>query len=177
MRGVAAYVGLGSNIGDREARLAFAVAALRASAGTRVQALSPIYETEPVGGPAQGAYLNAVAALRTELAPRALLERLLAIEALAGRERGAVRDAPRTLDLDLLLYASRVVDEPGLRVPHPRLHERAFVLVPLRDVAPALVHPVLGETIERLAARVGPVTGVRLFAHAPRGSDLRGGGP
>ena len=168
MHGVAAYVGLGSNLGDREERLALAVAGLRASAGTRVLALSPIYETEPVGGPAQGPYLNAVAALRTELAPRALLERLLAIEALAGRERGALRDAPRTLDLDLLLYASRVVDEPGLRVPHPRLHERAFALVPLRDVAPGLVHPVLGETIERLAARALPGAGVRLFGGRAR---------
>jgi 2-amino-4-hydroxy-6-hydroxymethyldihydropteridine diphosphokinase len=162
MRGVDAYVGLGSNLGDREELLALAVRELRASARTRVLALSPIYETEPVGGPAQGPYLNAVAALRTGLAPRALLERLLAIEALAGRERGAVRNEARRLDLDLLLYASRVIDEPGLVVPHPRLHERAFALVPLRDLAPDLVHPVLGETIERLARRVGPAGARRL---------------
>jgi 2-amino-4-hydroxy-6-hydroxymethyldihydropteridine diphosphokinase len=156
MRGVAAYVGLGSNLGDREELLRFAVRELGQSARTRVLAVSPIYETEPVGGPAQGPYLNAVARLRTELAARALLERLLAIEALAGRERSGVRDEPRRLDLDLLLYASQVIDEPGLVVPHPRLHERAFVLVPLRDLDPDLVHPALGETIGRLARRVGP---------------------
>ena len=176
MRSVAAYVGLGSNLGDREELLAFAIAELRASAGTRVLALSPIYETEPVGGPAQGPYLNAVAALRTALPPRALLERLLAIETLAGRERGAVRDAARRLDLDLLLYASRVIDEPGLVVPHPRLHERAFALVPLRDLASELVHPVLGETIERLVRRVGSA-GVRSFEPSRDLSDFCGDEP
>ena len=157
---------LGSNLGEREGLLAFAVASLRESAGIRVLALSPIYETEPVGGPPQGAYLNAVVALRTTLDPRALLERLLAIEALAGRERGATRDAPRRLDLDLLLYGSRVIDEPGLVVPHPRLHERAFALVPLRDLAPDLVHPVLGETIGHLAGGVASGAGVRRFGSA-----------
>jgi len=163
---VAAFAALGSNLGDREKLLAFAVAELRASAGIRVEALSPIYETEPVGGPPQGAYLNAVVALRTTLDPRALLERLLAIEALAGREQGAVRDAARRLDLDLLLYGERVIDEPGLVVPHPRLHQRAFALVPLRDLAPDLVHPVLGETIESLAAHVGASADVRRFESA-----------
>jgi 2-amino-4-hydroxy-6-hydroxymethyldihydropteridine diphosphokinase len=164
-------VGLGSNLGEREDLLAFAVAEIRASAGIRALALSPIYETEPVGGPAQGPYLNAVAALRTTLPPRALLERLLAIEAQAGRRRSAVRDAPRRLDLDLLLYASRVIDEPGLVVPHPRLHERAFALVPLRDLAPELVHPVLGESIDRLARRV------QAPAAAFRRSERRRPGP
>jgi len=161
MSGVGAFVALGSNLGEREEMLAFGAASLRASAGIRVEALSPIYETDPVGPPPQGAYLNAVAALRTTLEPRPLLERLLAIEAQAGRERGPVRDAPRRLDLDLLLYGSRVIDEPGLVVPHPRLHERAFALVPLRDLAPDFVHPVLGETIGRLAGALGPCPGVR----------------
>jgi 2-amino-4-hydroxy-6-hydroxymethyldihydropteridine diphosphokinase len=172
---VAAYVGLGSNLGDREELLALAVRELRASEGTRLVGLSPIYETEPVGGPVQGAYLNAVAALRTRLAPRALLERLLEIEASAGRVRGSGRDEPRRLDLDLLLYASQLIDEPGLVVPHPRLHERAFALVPLRDLAPDLVHPVLRETVESLARRVGS-KGVRSFA--PRsGSQFCGRSP
>jgi len=152
--GVRAFVALGSNLGDRRALLDFALAQLRASAGIGVLAVSPVYETDPVGGPPQGAYLNAVVALCTSLAPRALLERLLAIEALAGRERSAVRDAPRRLDLDLLLYGDLALAEPGLVVPHPRLPERAFALVPLADLAPDLVHPVLGETFGRLAARV-----------------------
>ena len=161
---VRAFVGLGSNQGDRRALLGLALAQLRASGGIRVLGVSPIYETRPVGGPPQGAYLNAAAALRTTLAPRALLERLLAIEALAGRERTGVRDAPRRLDLDLLLYGDRVIDEPALRVPHPRLHERAFALEPLADLAPDLVHPVLRETVARLAARVRDPAGVRRLA-------------
>jgi 2-amino-4-hydroxy-6-hydroxymethyldihydropteridine diphosphokinase len=156
-----AFVALGSNLGDREAALAFAVAELRASEGVEVEALSPVYETDPVGGPPQERYLNAVVALRTALAPRALLERLLAIEARAGRERGPVRAAPRRLDLDLLLYDDLVLEEPGLVVPHPRLHERGFALEPLRDLAPDLVHPVLGETIDRLARRVRDPSAVR----------------
>jgi 2-amino-4-hydroxy-6-hydroxymethyldihydropteridine diphosphokinase len=156
-----AFVALGSNLGDRRALLEFAVAQLRTSAGIEVLAVSPVYETDPVGGPPQGAYLNAAVALRTALAPRALLERLLAIEALAGRERGAVRDAPRRLDLDLLCYGDLVLDEPGLTLPHPRLHERAFALVPLADLAPELVHPVLGESVARLAARVRDRAAVR----------------
>jgi 2-amino-4-hydroxy-6-hydroxymethyldihydropteridine diphosphokinase len=140
------------------------LAQLRASDGIAVVAVSPLYETRPVGGPPQGAYLNAAAALGTTLPPRALLARLLAIEGLAGRERGSVRDAPRRLDLDLLLYGDLRIDEPALRVPHPRLHERAFALVPLADLAPDLVHPVFGETIARLAARVRDPSGVRRLA-------------
>ena len=154
------FVAIGSNLGEREAQVAFAVEALRATEGIAVVALSPVYETDPVGPPPQGTYLNAVVALRTALAPRALLERLLAIEALAGRERG-VRNAARRLDLDLLLHGSRVIDEPGLVVPHPRLHERAFALEPLCDLAPDLVHPVLGQTIADLAHRVRDPAAVR----------------
>jgi len=160
-RAVRAFVALGSNLGDRRAALALAVAQLRASAGIEVLAVSPVYETDPVGGPPQGAYLNAAVALRTALAPRALLERLLAIEAQAGRERGAIRDAPRQLDLDLLCYGDLVLDEPGLTLPHPRLHERAFALAPLADLAPELVHPVLGESVARLAARARGRAAVR----------------
>ena len=159
---VRAFVALGSNLGDRHALLDFAVARLRASEGIAVLAVSPVYETAPVGGPPQDAYLNAAVALRTALAPRALLERLLAIEAQAGRVRTGVRDAPRRLDLDLLLYGELVLDEPGLVLPHPRLHERAFALVPLADLAPDLVHPVRGETIGRLAERVRDPAALRL---------------
>ena len=141
---VRAYVALGSNLGDREARLAEAIAALRATPGIAALAVSRLYETEPVGPPGQGPYQNAVAGFETELAPRALLERLLAVEAAAGRRRSATRNEARVLDLDLLLHGETRLAEPDLVVPHPRLHERAFVLEPLAELAPGLVHPVLG---------------------------------
>jgi len=143
-----AFIGLGSNLGDRWAHLERAVALLRAGGGVR--AVSSIYETEPVGGPPQGPYLNAVVELVTEEPPRALLARCQALEADAGRVR-TVRFGPRTLDADLLLVGDEVVCEPDLVVPHPRLFERRFVLAPLRDLAPELVPP------EALAAAVGAV--------------------
>jgi len=155
-----AYVSVGTNLGDRAAHLQRAVASIAAAPGTRVVALSPIFETDPVGPPPQGAYLNAALRVETSLTPRALLDALLAIERAAGRERGA-RNAARTLDLDLLLYGDRVIDEPGLVVPHPRLAERAFVLAPLAALAPDVVHPVLRETIAALAARVHDPVAVR----------------
>jgi 2-amino-4-hydroxy-6-hydroxymethyldihydropteridine diphosphokinase len=157
-----AWISLGSNLGDREAHLAAAIQALRDSEGVRVVAVSAVYETDPLGPGPQGPYLNAAAQLRTSLPPRALLDRLLAIEAREGRERSTVRNAARTLDLDLLLYADRRISEPGLEVPHPRLHERPFVLEPLRDLAAELRHPVQGDTIDALARRVRDLTAVRL---------------
>ena len=157
-----AYVSIGTNLGDRAAQLDFAVRALDELPTTRVAALSPIFETDPVGPPPQCAYLNAVVRLATALAPRALLDALLSIEHAAGRERGA-RNAARTLDLDLLLYGDRIVEEPGLSVPHPRLAERAFILEPLAALAPNLVHPQLAESIESLAARVRDPRAVRAW--------------
>lgn len=156
-----AYVALGSNLGNRTAHLEGAVAALDASAGVAVVRTSPFYETEPDSPIPQGRYLNAVVEVRTTLEPEALLERLMAIEREAGRERDGGRNAPRTLDLDLLLYGDRHVDRPRLVVPHPRMHRRPFVLEPLRDLAPDLVHPVLGETVEKLAERVRDPQAVR----------------
>lgn len=156
-----AYVALGSNLGDRVAHLARALSALDATPGITLAGVSPIYETDPVGPPGQGPYLNAAAALDTELPPRALLERLLAIETQAGRVRGPERNAARSLDLDLLFHGARRIEEPDLVVPHPRLHERAFVLTPLADLAPELVHPRLGDRIEALAARAGDPAAVR----------------
>jgi 2-amino-4-hydroxy-6-hydroxymethyldihydropteridine diphosphokinase len=163
---VRAFVSVGTNLGDRAAHVAFAVRALARLDSTRVVALSPIFETDPVGPPPQGPYLNAVIELATTLAPRALLAGLLAIERAAGRARGA-RDAARTLDLDLLLYADQVLDEPGLVVPHPRLAARAFVLTPLAALAPDLAHPVLGASLGVLAGRVHDPASVRPW----RGDD------
>lgn len=157
-----AYVSIGTNLGDRAAQLDFAVRSLDELPTTRVAALSPIFETDPVGPPPQGTYLNAVVRLATALAPRALLDALLAIERAAGRERGA-RNAARSLDLDLLLYGDCIVEEPGLSVPHPRLAERAFILEPLAALAPNLLHPQLAESIESLAARVRDPRAVRAW--------------
>jgi len=134
---VRAYVGLGANLGDGAATLRAALAELAALPGVRVQAVSPFYRSAPVdaGGPD---FINAVAALDTALAPLPLLEALLALEQRHGRER-PYRHAPRTLDLDLLLHGDARLDTGRLTLPHPRMHERAFVLRPLRDLAPQLV--------------------------------------
>jgi 2-amino-4-hydroxy-6-hydroxymethyldihydropteridine diphosphokinase len=153
-----AYVGLGSNLGDRMAALDAAVRALDADVQTHVMAVSQVYETEPVGGPEQGPYLNAVAVLETDRSPRELLVLLLATEDGLGRVRGE-RWGPRTLDLDLLLYDGPPIDSPELTVPHPRAKERAFVLVPLVDADPFARFPD-GEAAVEALARLAPVSGV-----------------
>jgi 2-amino-4-hydroxy-6-hydroxymethyldihydropteridine diphosphokinase len=130
-----AYLGIGSNLGDRASHLQGAVDALVAADGLDVVAVSPVYETVPVGGPPQPDYLNAVVAVDTTLTARALLELAHHIEAAADRVR-TVRWGPRTLDVDLLLVGDEQIDEPDLVVPHPRMTERAFVVVPLADLAP-----------------------------------------
>jgi 2-amino-4-hydroxy-6-hydroxymethyldihydropteridine diphosphokinase len=133
-----AYLALGSNLGDRLARLQAAVDALASEPGVTVCAVSRVYETAPVGGPEQGPYLNAVIAVDTSLAPRELLAAAQRAEDAAGRERGE-RWAARTLDVDVLLIGDVEIDEPELAVPHPRMWDRGFVLAPLADVAPELV--------------------------------------
>jgi 2-amino-4-hydroxy-6-hydroxymethyldihydropteridine diphosphokinase len=165
------FVGLGANVGDARATLARALEDLAGLPRTRLVAASPLYRSAPVD--ARGPdFVNAVAELSTTLEPRDLLLALQAIEQAHGRER-PYRHAPRTLDLDLLLYGQRVIDEPGLTVPHPRMHERAFVLLPLHELAPGLVHPRLGPLDDWLA-RAGGQPIESLVQPAPRG---RGGRP
>jgi len=132
------YLALGSNLGDRLAHLQGAVDALRASGRVQLIALSRVYETDPVGGPEQDAYLNAVVAIDTDLEPRMVLDLAHQLEERAARVR-TVHWGPRTLDVDVLLYGDVHVNEDDLTIPHPRMWERGFVLAPLRDVAPELV--------------------------------------
>ncbi len=147
----AAYIGLGSNLGDRVGYLRQAVGLL--AWVTRVDIVSSLYETEPWGAAGQPAFLNAVCRVLTTLAPHALLTETQQIEATLGRER-RVHWGPRTVDLDILFYDNRAIDTPELVIPHPLLPERAFVLIPLAEIAPGLRHPVLGKTIAELAAAV-----------------------
>lgn len=139
--------GLGSNVGDRRAHLETALAGLRARVD--VVEVSRFLPTAPVGGPPQGEFLNAAAVVETELSPRELLDLARALEDAAGRRRG-VRWGPRTLDIDLLLYGDEVVSDPDLEIPHPRLHERAFVLEPLAEIAPDWIVPRLDRTVREL---------------------------
>ena len=148
-----AYVGLGANLGDREATLREAVARLGDVDGVEVVSLSAFRDTEPVGLREQPRFLNAAVELETRLSPRELLSCLLAVEARLGRRRDGPRLGPRTIDLDLLLYEGDEVDEPGLQVPHPRLRERRFALEPLVDLDPELVVPGDG-TVQQLLARL-----------------------
>jgi 2-amino-4-hydroxy-6-hydroxymethyldihydropteridine diphosphokinase len=143
--GALAYIGLGANLGDREMSIR------RAAELIGVDRLSSIIETDPWGYEDQPRFLNAVAELRTEYPPRVLLEVLLEVEQRLGRDRTGPRYGPRKIDLDLLLYGDQSIEEPGLQVPHPRLHERLFVLEPLAELAPELRIPGRGTVLEALA--------------------------
>lgn len=147
-----AYVGLGSNLDSPRRHLEAAFAALDGLTGTRVLARSSLYRTAPMGFADQPDFINAVAKLATALPPRALLDALLALETEHGRVR-RIQNGPRTLDLDLLLHGAADLEEPGLVVPHPRMHERAFVLVPLIEVAPDLAMPGVDD-VRALAQRL-----------------------
>jgi 2-amino-4-hydroxy-6-hydroxymethyldihydropteridine diphosphokinase len=148
----AAYVGLGSNLGDREAAIARALALLDDPPELRLVRVAGVRETAPVGVVDQPPFLNTAARLETTLGPRELLDRLLAVERDLGRVRTGERWGPRTLDLDLLLYGDATLDEPGMTVPHPRLHERRFVLEPLYELAPDLLVPGRGRVSDLLSA-------------------------
>ena len=167
-----AYIGLGANLGDRLGTLRTAVQRLRTFG--RVTAVSSLYETEPVGYLEQPRFLNAVVALETALPPAGLLRALLSIERDLGRTR-SFANAPRTLDLDLLLVEDVILDIPDLTLPHPRLPERAFVLVPLAEIAPEVVHPGSGKSIRELLHALPDRGGVAVYAPAWAFAPMRVG--
>lgn len=148
MDSVAAYIGIGSNLDDPERQVRRAIEALASIPQTRCVRVSRLYRTSPWGRTDQPAFVNAAAEIATTLTPRALLDALLAIERQQGRHRDGTRWGPRTLDLDILLYGDRVIEAPGLTIPHPHLAERAFVLLPLADLDPALHVPGRGRISE-----------------------------
>lgn len=165
------YIGLGSNLAEPEQQLRDALAALAGLPGTRLVAVSSLYASDPLGPADQPRYNNAVAALDTELAPLQLLDALQSIEQAQGRVRKAERWGPRTLDLDILLFGQRQLDEPRLRVPHYHMHMRAFVLYPLAEIAPADLCLPDGRSLQDLLAAC-PYEGLeRLHSLAPDGNS------
>lgn len=169
MSGETAFIGFGSNVGDRVDFCDRAVTLLSLLPHSRLSGVSLLYETEPVqdgAHPGDGWFLNGVVQLETELTPQSLLSVLREIEQALGRDESD-RAGPRTIDLDLLFYGDRVIDEPGLTVPHPRLHQRRFVLIPLNELDPLLVHPTMGQTVSRLLADVTDSSDVRLLFPQP----------
>lgn len=150
-----AHLGLGSNVGDRRASIEEGLARLSAPPELEILAVSGLVETAATGPVEQGPFLNAAAAVRTTLSPRALLARCLDVEVALGRPAsGPARAGPRTLDIDVLLYGDRIIAEPGLIVPHPRMHDRWFVLAPLGEIAPDARHPVLDLTVAGMLERL-----------------------
>ncbi len=172
-----AYVGIGTNMGDRVRNCRDAVEALDHLPATRLLAVSPLYETEPEDGAGPGWFVNGAAVLETDLTPEALLAALQGVETLAGRPGERARGKDRTLDLDLLLYDDLVINAPSLAVPHPRMHRRRFVLEPLCAVAPEAMHPVLGRPARDLLAALGPGPAVRPLAVPPMARPVTAAGP
>ncbi|MFQ5965730.1 MAG: 2-amino-4-hydroxy-6-hydroxymethyldihydropteridine diphosphokinase [Candidatus Scalinduaceae bacterium] len=143
------YVGLGSNLGNREKNLVSAITKINACKGIHVVNKSGFYKTKPIGGPAQPDYVNCVLELDTDITPQKLLEKCKRIESELGRTRG-VRWGPRVIDIDILLYGSKVVNDHNLKIPHENMHTRIFVLEPLYEISPDLKHPILKKTIFEL---------------------------
>jgi 2-amino-4-hydroxy-6-hydroxymethyldihydropteridine diphosphokinase len=149
-----AYISVGSNLGDKTANCRHGIDAVDRLEGCRVTGISRFYRTAPVDFTDQDWFVNAAIRMSTRLSPQTLLERLQAIQTDAGRPREGMRFGPRVLDLDILFFDNRVVDSPALTIPHPRLHKRRFVLEPLCDINPDIVHPVLNVSIQTLLSRI-----------------------
>jgi len=168
--GETVYLSLGSNLGDREANLRSALAQLEPAC--KVKAASAFYETEPVDVVDQSWFLNCAVAIETELTPGGLLKFLLSIEQLMGRQR-LRQKGPRKIDMDILLFGNRVIEEPGLKIPHSQMHRRRFVLEPLVEIAPAARHPVLNKTAGELLAALGPGQIVRRLNSTTSNSRIK----
>jgi len=155
------YIGLGSNLGDRLANIRKAIELMKEE-GIEIMKESSIYETEPVGYKEQGWFLNSVVKARTQFSPQGLWKRLEKIEKLMGRKR-EIKWGPRIIDLDILFYGTKVLNGKQLQIPHPELHKRRFVLLPLEEIAPELVHPVLNKTIKEILGELRDNSEVRLL--------------
>lgn len=159
------YLGLGSNLGDKVSNCLRALEDLSSSGQNNIQAISSLYKTEPIGYREQDWFINCVAEVITPLSPRSLLQLLQGVEERMGRSR-TFRWGPRVIDLDILLYGAEVIEEADLIIPHPHLHERGFVLIPLAELAPDLIHPVLKKTVKELRKGIEE-GGVEFYAAPP----------
>jgi 2-amino-4-hydroxy-6-hydroxymethyldihydropteridine diphosphokinase len=157
---VKAFIGIGSNLGEKEKNIRRAVDEIAAMPFTKLITVSSLYDSEPVGDVEQGNFVNAVALVETDLAARRLLWNLMLIEQRMGRVR-TVRWGPRTIDLDIVLYGKNIVEEDGLVIPHPEMEKRAFVLIPLLEIEPDLVHPRTKEPVRKLLRKVKPRSSVK----------------